>query len=108
MQGRNTEERMHEVTHLMAERDVPFSVERRFSADQNNALPILTAEACPYPDLANRIAAFVASRRCCFRSYSAKTSGSASAASMARAAAGLKRIRRFNLKGYPVIVASLR
>jgi predicted ArsR family transcriptional regulator len=54
MQGRNTEERMHEVTHLMAERNVPFSVERRFSSDGGTALPILTAEACPYPDLAEQ------------------------------------------------------
>ena len=54
MQGRNTEERMQEVSHLMAERDVPFSVERRFSSDGNVVLPILTAQACPYPDLAEQ------------------------------------------------------
>ena len=54
MRGRNAEERMQEVSHLMAERDVPFSVERRFSADGNAVLPILTAQACPYPDLAEQ------------------------------------------------------
>jgi predicted ArsR family transcriptional regulator len=52
--GRSTEERMHEVSHLMSDRDVPFTVERGISANGKTALPILTAKACPYPDLAEQ------------------------------------------------------
>ena len=38
----------------MAERNVPFTVERRFSPDGAALLPVLTAEACPYPELAEQ------------------------------------------------------
>lgn len=38
--------RMQELTRLMAEREVPFVV------DDSGDLPIITALACPYPDLA--------------------------------------------------------
>jgi DeoR family transcriptional regulator, suf operon transcriptional repressor len=46
--GATTEDRMQSVSALLAERGVPFSVER------NGQLPILTAEACPYPQLAEQ------------------------------------------------------
>jgi len=46
IQGSTTAERMQSVSALMADRNVPFSVK------QNGALPVLTAEACPYPELA--------------------------------------------------------
>jgi DeoR family transcriptional regulator, suf operon transcriptional repressor len=48
LHGQNTGERMQEVTELMADRNVPFAVERK------NSLPILTAQACPYPELAEQ------------------------------------------------------
>jgi predicted ArsR family transcriptional regulator len=48
MRGANTAERMQDVSELMAERDVPFVVEHKGS------LPVLTAEGCPYPDLAEQ------------------------------------------------------
>ncbi len=41
-------ERMQALTKLMAEREVPFEV------DSRGELPVLTALACPYPDLAKR------------------------------------------------------
>jgi DeoR family transcriptional regulator, suf operon transcriptional repressor len=44
--GKTTTERMQSVSALMADRNVPFSV------NQNGALPVLTANACPYPELA--------------------------------------------------------
>jgi DeoR family transcriptional regulator, suf operon transcriptional repressor len=46
--GSTTAERMHSVSALMAQRNVPFSV------TQNGALPVLTADACPYPELAEQ------------------------------------------------------
>ena len=48
MQGRNTAERMHDVSALMADRNVSFAVER------NGSLPVLTAQECPYPELAEQ------------------------------------------------------
>ena len=39
---------MQSVSALMAERNVPFTV------TQNGALPVLTANACPYPELAEQ------------------------------------------------------
>ncbi len=46
--GQTTEERMREVAQLFAERNIPVSVEHREN------LPVLTVEACPYPQLAER------------------------------------------------------
>jgi predicted ArsR family transcriptional regulator len=48
IRGTTTAERMQSVSALMAERNVPFSV------TQNGALPVLTANACPYPELAEQ------------------------------------------------------
>ncbi len=48
IQGSTTAERMESVSQMMRERDVPFHVE------QNGQLPVLTATACPYPDLAEQ------------------------------------------------------
>jgi DeoR family transcriptional regulator, suf operon transcriptional repressor len=48
IQGRNTAERMHDISALMAERNVSFAVER------NGSLPVLTAQECPYPELAEQ------------------------------------------------------
>lgn len=46
--GRSTAERMDSVSQLLAERDVPFEV------DRSGDLPVLSAVGCPYPDLAER------------------------------------------------------
>jgi DeoR family transcriptional regulator, suf operon transcriptional repressor len=46
--GQTTDQRMNDVAGLMAERNLPFTVER------NGSLPVLTAQACPYPDLAEQ------------------------------------------------------
>lgn len=48
MHGQNTAERMQDLSALMAERNVPFVVEH------NGSLPVLTAEGCPYPELAEQ------------------------------------------------------
>jgi DeoR family suf operon transcriptional repressor len=48
MQGANTEERMQDVVGIMAERNVPFAV------DRSGQLPVLRADACPYPELAEQ------------------------------------------------------
>lgn len=48
IQGVTTAERMRSVSRLFAERDVPFDV------DDSGALPVLTAQACPYPELAEQ------------------------------------------------------
>lgn len=46
--GSTTSERMQAVSHLFSERDVPFDVE------DSGPLPVLTALACPYPELAEQ------------------------------------------------------
>ena len=46
--GTTTAERMQSVSRVFAERDVPFVVE------DSGALPVLTALACPYPQLAEQ------------------------------------------------------
>jgi DeoR family suf operon transcriptional repressor len=45
VRGQSTVERMRSLAGLLSERRVPFSVE------QPNGVPILTAHACPYPEL---------------------------------------------------------
>jgi DeoR family transcriptional regulator, suf operon transcriptional repressor len=48
MRGSNTGERMQDVVALMAERNVPFAI------DRSGQLPVLRADACPYPELAEQ------------------------------------------------------
>ena len=48
VQGRTVLEKMRSLSELLARRRVPFSVQE---ADE---LPILTAHACPYPELAEK------------------------------------------------------
>jgi DeoR family transcriptional regulator, suf operon transcriptional repressor len=62
--GTTASERMHEVAGVFAERNVPFVVEEGpFVVEEGNAgegnaaagqLPVLTALACPYPQLAEQ------------------------------------------------------
>ena len=49
VQGDTLEDRMESLAELFAERKIPFTVER-----EEGSLPILTALACPYPDLAEQ------------------------------------------------------
>jgi predicted ArsR family transcriptional regulator len=53
LDGRNIGERMRGVTELMNERNVPFTLEHTVG-NECTSLPVLTAEACPYPDLAEQ------------------------------------------------------
>lgn len=46
--GQTLGERMSELAEVMGERKIPFRV------DQTGALPVLSALACPYPELAMR------------------------------------------------------
>ena len=46
IEGMTMAERMRSLAALLSERRVPFSV------DPSQGLPVLTAHACPYPDLA--------------------------------------------------------
>ncbi len=46
--GSTTVERMESVSEVFGDRDVPFTVEG------SDALPVLTAQACPYPELAEQ------------------------------------------------------
>ncbi|NLY01626.1 MAG: ArsR family transcriptional regulator [Rhodopirellula sp.] len=48
MEGKTTGERMRSLSRLLGQRRVPFSV------DGDDALPVLTAHACPYPELAEK------------------------------------------------------
>jgi predicted ArsR family transcriptional regulator len=51
--GNSPTERMHSVAEMFAERHVPFVVEET-PAGAPEQLPVLTALACPYPDLAEQ------------------------------------------------------
>lgn len=48
VRGETLAEKMQSLSDLLNERDIPFRVE------QENELPVLTALACPYPDLAQK------------------------------------------------------
>jgi predicted ArsR family transcriptional regulator len=54
VQGDNTQQRMQSISALMAERNLPFAVEFPTEAGKSNPLPVLTAHACPYPELAEQ------------------------------------------------------
>jgi predicted ArsR family transcriptional regulator len=58
--GTTTAERMRSVKGLFAERDVPFEV------DEIDSLPVLTAVACPYPELAEQDRGICAMERMLF------------------------------------------
>jgi predicted ArsR family transcriptional regulator len=49
--GETLEERMEQVAELFSSRQMPFLVEK---AEKAGELPVLTALACPYPDLAEQ------------------------------------------------------
>jgi predicted ArsR family transcriptional regulator len=51
IEGRTPEERMRSLTELLSQRRVSFTVE---SAAGTDDLPMLTAHACPYPELAEQ------------------------------------------------------
>lgn len=46
--GTTTTERLHDISRIFSQRDVPFEV------DSTGSLPVLKALACPYPDLAEQ------------------------------------------------------
>ena len=48
--GESTAERMKSISELMIERKIPFQATMR----GENQLPVITALACPYPDLAQQ------------------------------------------------------
>jgi DeoR family transcriptional regulator, suf operon transcriptional repressor len=49
VEGKSRDERMDAVVELFRDRQIPFEVDR-----SNPLLPVLTALACPYPDLAEQ------------------------------------------------------
>ena len=59
--GRTTSERMESVSRIFADRDVPFVVEA-----ESGSLPVLTALACPYPELAEQDRSICAMERMVF------------------------------------------
>ena len=61
IQGDSLEERMESLAALFQERQIPFDVR----IDENQ-LPVLTAHACPYPELAEQDAAICAMERMLF------------------------------------------
>ncbi len=48
MDGQTTMDRMQSLVRLLEQRRLPFTV------DQNRGLPVLTAHACPYPELSDK------------------------------------------------------
>jgi predicted ArsR family transcriptional regulator len=46
MEGKTTAERMQSLSRILGQRRLPFTVE------QGGLMPVLTAHACPYPELA--------------------------------------------------------
>jgi DeoR family transcriptional regulator, suf operon transcriptional repressor len=60
VEGASLTERMESLAGLFADRGVPFEVEK------SNPLPVLTALACPYPDLAEKDHSICAMERIMF------------------------------------------
>ena len=60
VEGDSLEERMESLAALFKERQIPFQV------DRERQLPVLTALACPYPDLAEQDRAVCAMERMMF------------------------------------------
>jgi DeoR family suf operon transcriptional repressor len=63
LQGENVRERMASLAALMSEYDMPFAVG---DDDSDKSLPVLTALACPYPDLAEQDRSICAMERMLF------------------------------------------
>jgi predicted ArsR family transcriptional regulator len=59
--GANLSERMESLVDLFRERQIPFEVQH-----EGRGLPVLTALACPYPDLAERDPSICAMERMLF------------------------------------------
>lgn len=49
MEGKTTAERMQSLSQILGQRRVPFTVEQ-----ESHGMPVLTAHACPYPELAEK------------------------------------------------------
>lgn len=49
MEGKTTTERMQSLSQILGQRRVPFTVDQ-----EGEGIPILTAHACPYPELAEK------------------------------------------------------
>jgi predicted ArsR family transcriptional regulator len=45
--GSNLQEKLHSLSEIFAERRIPLEI------DDSGSLPVMTASACPYPDLAD-------------------------------------------------------
>ncbi len=60
IEGDTVEEKMQSVADLFSERRIPFTV------DRSGGLPVLTALACPYPDLAEQDRSVCAMERMLF------------------------------------------
>lgn len=60
MNGRTLAEKMQSLADLFGERRVPFAV------DNSGRLPVLTAQACPYPELAEQDRSICAMERMLF------------------------------------------
>lgn len=60
VEGETAQERMQSLVSIMNERDVLFDV------DRSHELPVLTAMACPYPDLAEQDRSICAMERMLF------------------------------------------
>ncbi len=60
LQGDTLEEKMHRLADLMQERNIPFEV------DTSGELPVLTAVACPYPELVEHDKSICAMERMLF------------------------------------------
>lgn len=50
LQGENLDEKMTKLANLMSDRDLPFKLEK----NDDSLLPVLSAHACPYPELAEQ------------------------------------------------------
>jgi predicted ArsR family transcriptional regulator len=60
VEGATTADRMQSLAELFAQREIPFE------ASVNGALPVLTAHACPYPELAEHDKTICAMERMMF------------------------------------------
>ena len=63
IQGNSLDERMESLAQLFTARQIPFDVQR---TSESRSLPVLSAHACPYPDLAEQDQSICAMERMMF------------------------------------------
>lgn len=66
IQGQSLGERMESLAAMFSARQIPFEVQSTAVSSENRSLPVLSAHACPYPELAEQDQSICAMERLMF------------------------------------------